>query len=156
MVHVEVESNADLYNLTPPTYTQSIADGEQTVDCEAVREEKNRRAAEQAQLSEALTHTSPRPVVEHMVPRPETPLRILQERAREHTATIVPTGPTPVLTHYLTEPVVTASLAGARACSILHDRPAIWLVKKRKMALSPLAAAVLTREGLIGAKELEL
>jgi hypothetical protein len=155
MVHVEAESNADLYNMTPPAYTQSIAEGERTVDCEAIRDEKDRRAAERLAREDSAPN-SPRPIIGDVSPRPTTPLHVLQERAREHTATLQPTGPTPVFTHYLTEPATTASLVGSRACSILHDRPAIWLVKKKKMALSPLAAAVLTMEGLIGAKDLEL
>jgi hypothetical protein len=58
--------------------------------------------------------------------------------------------------HYLTEPLTTANLAGVRECSILRDRPAVWLVKRKSMALSPLAAAVLTQEGLIGVKDLQL
>jgi len=156
MVHVEVASNADLYTLTPPAYTQSIAEGEMTVDAEATQEEKSPQVSEQSPERNVLVQTSPRAMSEHTIPRPETPLHVLQNRARESTAPVAPSGPTPVLGHYLTEPVTTASLVGIRPCSILHDRPAIWLVKKKKMALSPLAAAVLTKEGLLGAKDLEL
>jgi hypothetical protein len=156
MVHDEVESNADLYQLTPPAYTQSIADGETAVDATAAREEKSPQVPEWSPERVVLLQTSPRPVSEHTVDRPATSLHILQNNAREGTVVLVPTGPTPALGHYLTEPTTTASLVGARACSILHDRPAIWLVKNRKMALSPLAAAVLTKEGLIRAKDLEL
>ena len=58
--------------------------------------------------------------------------------------------------HYLTEPLTAANLAGVRECSILRDRPAVWLVKRKKIALSPLAAAVLIQEGLIRVKDLQL
>jgi hypothetical protein len=103
-----------------------------------------------------LAQTSPQPISEHSIARPPNPTDVLQDRAQENTSALVSTGPSPVLSHYLTEPVATASLVGARACSILHDRPAIWLVKNKKMALSPLAAAVLTKEGILNAKDLEL
>lgn len=166
LVHVEVESNADLYNLTPPAYTQSIAEGERTADAEATQDEKPSPVHERSPERHVLAQTSPRPMSVHTIPRralsehsvvrPVTPLSVLQERAQENTALLAPTGPSPTLSHYLTEPVATASLVGARECSILRDRPAIWLVRNRKMALSPLAAAVLTKEGLLGAKDLEL
>ncbi|KAF2027095.1 hypothetical protein EK21DRAFT_102830 [Setomelanomma holmii] len=154
-------SNADLYTITPPAYMQSVADGEVMVDAEATRDEKiispnPSRNSVSSFEHETLVPTSPRPTSVHSSQRPSTPLHVLQQRAREHTAFVAPTGPTPQLMHYLTEPTVTAALVGARACSILHDRPAIWLVKGKKMALSPLAAAVLSKEGLIGAKDLEL
>jgi hypothetical protein len=156
MVHDEVGSNADLYQLTPPTYTQSIADGETAVDATAAREEKSPQVPVGSPERALLAQTSPRALSEHTVDRPTTPLHILQNNAREGTAVLVPTGPTPAFGHYLTEPTTTASLVGARACSIFHDRPAIWLVRNRKMALSPLAATVLVKEGLVRAKDLEL
>lgn len=151
----DLESNADLYVLTPPVYTQSVAEGEETVDAEAVRQEKP-QAYERSPERPASGQTPLRSRSEHTIERPETPLQVLQHQARENTAPLAPTGSAPVLGHYLNEPMSTANLVGARACSILHDRPAIWLVKKKKMALSPLAAAVLTKEGLLGAKDLEL
>ncbi|KAH7072144.1 hypothetical protein BKA63DRAFT_544524 [Paraphoma chrysanthemicola] len=160
MNDIEIISNADLYIVTPPAYTQSIAEGETTVDAEALRDEKPDRSPSPNNPIPSPTHpdlaqTSPRP--ETVQPdRPSTPLHILQQRAREHTALIAPTGPSPQLTHYLTEPAATAALIGARACGILPDRPAIWLVKGKKMALSPLAGAVLTKEGLLDPRDLEL
>lgn len=45
---------------------------------------------------------------------------------------------------------------GIRSCSVLHDRPAIWLLKRKKVALCALVAAVLIKEGLIIPKDLEL
>jgi hypothetical protein len=47
-------------------------------------------------------------------------------------------------------------LLSVRRCSILPNRPAAWLVKRRNLALSQLAAAVLTKKGLIKFKDLEL
>lgn len=60
------------------------------------------------------------------------------------------------MSHYLTEPYTEAALVGIRPCSILYDRPAIWLVKRKKIALCALVAAVLIKEGLIIPKDLEL
>jgi hypothetical protein len=150
----EIDSNADLYVVTPPVYTQSVAAGEVMVDAEAVQQGK---AHNTDSLSErgGFVPTSPHSMSDHSVPRLQTPSHVLQERARE-TTPVAPAGSAPVLGHYLTEPASTVSLVGARACSILHNRPAIWLVKKKKMALSPLAAAVLTKEGLLNPKDLEL
>ncbi|RMZ71831.1 UDP-glucosesterol transferase [Pyrenophora seminiperda CCB06] len=50
----------------------------------------------------------------------------------------------------------TAYQAGLRPCSVLPNRPAIWQVKRRHLALSTLAAAALTKEGLLEAKDLQL
>lgn len=58
--------------------------------------------------------------------------------------------------HHLTDPIVAENNAGVCSCSILHDRPAAWLAKKKNTPLSSLAAAVLTKEGLLEAKELRL
>jgi hypothetical protein len=47
--------------------------------------------------------------------------------------------------------------ADAIRCSVLNDRPAAWTVKKKRgMALCPLAAAILVREGILSTKHLEL
>ncbi|KAH3905903.1 hypothetical protein HBI56_162330 [Parastagonospora nodorum] len=152
---VEEDNNADLYIVTPPAYTQSIAEGEQTVDAEEVQEEKP-DGPSRSPDREAFALAFPRAVNEHPEPaRPATPLHVLQERARGN-APLAPTGPDPVLSHYLTEPATIVSLIGIQACSLLPNRPAIWLMKRKKMALSPLAATVLVKEGLICAKDLEL
>ena len=157
--HVEpMVSNADLYHLTPPAYTQSMADGEVSIDAEAVRQEK-------ARVPEPSSHPSS-PVGHQLQQQPSHASSSRNgpapaEPQIEHAALVPQLSPhvpsnTPVFGHYLTEPVTTADLVGTRACSILHDRPAIWLVRRKKMALSPLAAAVLTKEGLIRVKDLEL
>jgi hypothetical protein len=150
-----VLSNADLYNNSPPTYAESTLEGERTVDTGALPETKSQTSEQHAER-EPFAPTSPRAMSEYSdPPRPVTPLHVLQERARGNVP-LAPTGPAPTLTHYLTEPANTVALIGARQCSILHDRPAIWLVKNQKMALSPLAAAVLTKEGLVNPRHLEL
>lgn len=168
--------NADLYSMTPPVYTQSIADGEVSVDAEAEQQEKPHaferspqrevppRRPLQRQGSNAPSDSNLQREVsitpsEHYAPsnRPlqhEEP-ESSQARAQSNHSPRYSVNP-PGYGHYLTEVVDDANLVGAIACSILHDRPAIWLVKKKKMALSPLAAAVLTTEGLIGPKDLDL
>jgi hypothetical protein len=154
-MHAEVMSNADLYTVTPPAYTQSIAEGEMTVDAEEAREEKS-HIPERSIERDVLASASPRAMSDYSDPRPATPLQAQQELSQEDTALHVPIKSAPPLGHYLIDPAVTALLVGARACSILPDRLAIWLVKNKKMALSPLAAAVLTKEGLLSPKDLEL
>jgi hypothetical protein len=147
--------NADLYSVTPPRYTESIAEGETAVEASASQDDKP-SVPEQPTSHDSLDLASPRALSDHAdPPRPTTPLHVLQERARGNTP-LAPTGPAPKLTHYLTDPATTVSLIGVRTCSILRDRPAIWLVKNKTMALSPLAAAVLTKEGLINPRQLEL
>lgn len=148
--------NADLYTVTPPRYTQSLAEGEQTVAAEAVEDNKNAASALANNGQAPLTHESPRVMSDHTeTPRPSTPLHVLQERARGNIP-LAPTGPTPALTHYYTETVSTSALIGVRECSILRDRPAIWLVKNKTTALSPLAASVLVKEGFVDPRHLQL
>lgn len=158
-------SNADLYALTPPAYTQSIANGEVTVDAEATKNEKADADGRSLEQSMHLHHPQEQPVSNAPSSGDGTRLGELGVEPdvqgqvnHPSTSSTLPstTTTTPVIGHYLTDPVTTANLVGVRPCSILQDRPAIWLVKRRKMALSPLAAAVLTHEGLIRTKDLEL
>ncbi|PSN70832.1 hypothetical protein BS50DRAFT_268455 [Corynespora cassiicola Philippines] len=57
---------------------------------------------------------------------------------------------------YLSETEMKAALAHVRRCTVLPSRPATWLVKRKNTALSPLAATVLIREGLLMDEDLEL
>ncbi|KAF1850587.1 uncharacterized protein K460DRAFT_271296 [Cucurbitaria berberidis CBS 394.84] len=159
-MHVEpVLSNADLYVTTPPAYTQSIAEGEISVDAEAAQGEKPEVFERSPERSTSSYHPLQQQISNASTTRdiPQLQEQGLEREFHAHNTTPqVPAVSAPVLGQYLTEPVSTANLVGVRACSILHDRPAIWLVKRKKTALSPLAAAVLTKEGLIGAKDLEL
>lgn len=133
-----------------------MAEGEQTVAAEAVEDNKNAASALANNGQAPLTHESPRVMSDHTeTPRPSTPLHVLQERARGNIP-LAPTGPTPALTHYYTETVSTSALIGVRECSILRDRPAIWLVKNKTTALSPLAASVLVKEGFVDPRHLQL
>ncbi len=148
--------------MTPPAYTQSVANDEVSVDAEAVRQEKPRRRT--SSTEHPLHQTTSNASSSRHVPQSDThreELQIQSPQALPPTPpdlTPCPSAPStaPVLTHYLTEPVATADLVGVRPCSILQDRPAIWLIRRKKMALSPLAAAVLLQEGLIRTKNLEL
>lgn len=153
---IQNAENADLYTLTPPKYTQSLAEGERTVTAEAVEDNKDSVSASEHNEQVPLTHASPREMSDHTeTPRPSTPLHVLQERARGNIP-LAPTGPTPALTHYYTETASTSALIGVRECSILRDRPAIWLVKNKATALSPLAASVLVKEGFVDPRHLQL
>ncbi len=143
-------------------YSPLVADNELTVDAEASQEEKQ-------ETSGRLLGDTASPLDSSQQYAPlttEVPVRTgqqVQKPERAHPPdTSSPAAhfatPTmaPALGHYLTEPVATANLVGVRTCSILHDRPAIWLVRRTTMALSPLAAAVLTKEEIIRPKDLKL
>lgn len=162
--------------MTPPVYTQSIADGEVSVDAEAERQEKphaferspERGVPSRRPLRQQLSNTPSDGNLQRQLSNapsdhnPPSNRSIEHEEPESSQAQAQPTpsprysGSPPGYGHYLTEVVDEANLVGAIACSILHDRPAIWLVRKKKMALSPLAAAVLTTEGLIRPKDLDL
>jgi hypothetical protein len=151
--------NADLYTMDLPEYTQQVTSGELSVDAEATRGEKPRI---QAQSPAYGPLPSPAPLPQDTNSRCEE--RSLggecqyhiQQGVNDQGKTSTPSTNPPILAYYLAEPVATASLASVRACSILGDRPAVWLVKRKSLTLSPLAAAVLTKEGLVQAKELQL
>jgi hypothetical protein len=153
LLHVEpVANNADLYEMPLPEYTHLATEGELSVDAETTRDEKT-GFGDRSPAYDAPQHTTP---VQQRLSNPYS----LSGRDHEHggESSIPPTRSMAVHPpgHYLTEPLTTANLAGVRECSILRDRPAVWLVKRKSMALSPLAAAVLTQEGLIGVKDLQL
>jgi hypothetical protein len=57
---------------------------------------------------------------------------------------------------YFTELTNNAAAVHTKRCSILKERPATWLIKGKSMALCPLAATVLMKEGLLKSKQLEL
>ncbi|KAL1795557.1 hypothetical protein ACET3X_005781 [Alternaria dauci] len=160
-VHVDQDAeNADLYTMDPPEYTHLATSGEISVNAEATRNEKT-RVLVQSPAYDAGPDQSLQLQVSDRHSEEQSLLREYEHQMQQDVSdqgnpsrTRPRTGP--VLTHYLTEPVATASLASVRACSILNDRPAVWLVKRKSMALSPLAAAVLTKEGLVQAKDLQL
>jgi hypothetical protein len=160
-VHVEpTAENADLYTMNLPEYTQLATSGELSVDAEAARNEKS-----QVEDRSPAYNARPDQQLQPQISGRQSEERSYHGEYEDHIqhgvgdqANLSETRSTstPALTHYLTEPVATASLASVRACSILNDRPAVWLVKRKSLALSPLAAAVLTKKGLVGAKELQL
>lgn len=160
LVHVSpTAENADLYTMDLPEYTHLATSGEISVDAEATRNEKT-QVSDQSPAYDAgpgqplQLQISDRQSEEQGLSG-EYEYHIQQDiRGQENSSEIRTAAP--VITHHLTEPVATASLASVRACSILNDRPAVWLVKRKSMALSPLAAAVLTKEGLVQAKDLQL
>jgi hypothetical protein len=143
--------NADLYEMPLLEYTPLMTNGELSLDAEATRDEKV-DVENWSQAYEASPNT----------PSRQQPTNVPSPRDQEQgTGSELSTSPMHSMTlrplgHYLTEPFTTANLAGVSECSLLRDRPAVWLVKGKSMALSPLAAAVLTREGLIGTKDLQL
>ncbi|KAI4649331.1 hypothetical protein J4E93_003647 [Alternaria ventricosa] len=150
LVHVEpTAENADLYTMDLPEYTQQVAGGEISVDAESTQNEKQRNQ-DQSPAYDPLPSSEPRSLQE------QHEFDIQQDDSEQGNPSHRHSSDPPALTHDSTEADATASLASVRACSILHDRPAVWLVKRKSLALSPLAAAVLTKEGLLQPKDLHL
>ncbi|KAF2262183.1 hypothetical protein CC78DRAFT_569985 [Lojkania enalia] len=150
-LHVEETiSNADLYSATPPAYALSAAEGEISVVAEAIRPEKSARPGS-SNLRPELEATSTRDPVgpSYYEPVPGEANHVSSQR----TPTQTPNDSPPV---YFQELAVEAAQAHVKTCSILQDRPAAWLVKRKEFALSPLAATVLVKEGLVRSKDLEL
>lgn len=152
--NIDNQSNADLYAAGLPVYTQRVSDDEVSIDAESIREDKP--LATEGKYSSSVPVNDGR---RGLHPTPGLPGRTTSrewEHSEQTSPTRVPSAMGSATGHYLTEPVTKAALVGVRPCSILLDRPAIWLVKGRKTALSPFAAAVLVEEGLIMPQNLEL
>lgn len=136
-----MQSNSDLY--APPAYSVTTTSGEASLDAEAFVPEKTpllERPQERPQSHGTGNddHSSPSYTADASVPREERPI------SRQ-----------PTLNR---KPVDWGNTGdcGIR-CSVLEDRPATWTVKKKRgMALSPLAAAVLLRDGILSTKQLQL
>lgn len=138
-------SNADLYNtMTPPAYTLSVASSEVAIEATAYEQEKlhlhnddtppYRNNPESPRAIQADSH----PVL-HIASGTEAPDRATSDSSGHFTAI-----------------TSDAALAHLRKCSVLPDRPAVWLVKRKNYALSNLAAAILVKEGLLRTKDLVL
>lgn len=142
-VHVEQDllSNADLYNtMTPPAYTQSVAGSEVAEEATHYEQEKPNLPVNSPHTANPDSSGTGRSGSNsHEAPEAGPP---------NHTAQL-PKG-------HFTEPTTDAALAYVRGCSVLPERPAMWLVKKKNFALSSLAAAVLVKGGLVRSKDLAL
>lgn len=152
--NVDDQANADLYAAGLPAYTRTVSDDEVSIDAENIREDKPQTSGD--------IHVSSVPANNResvLYPTPSPPGHT-NSRGWEHSEQTTPLIPSSAVSsrtaHYLTEPVTNAALVGVRLCSVLLDRPAIWLVKGKTTALSPLAAAVLVEEGSIVPQNLEL
>jgi hypothetical protein len=150
-VHVspdaEVMRNLDLYNtMTPPAYAQSIAGSQ--IDVEAI-------TYDQEKLGLHITNTTTQPYHDnHESPRTSS-------ADSPHILHAAPGAGAPDYAvqnygGYFTDRINDAAIAYIRRCSVLPDRPAVWLVKKKNFALSSLAGAVLLNEGLLRRKDLVL
>jgi hypothetical protein len=160
-VHTEpTAENADLFARGPPEYTQEVTSGEISVDAKAIRTEKaqteDRSPAYDTTPSQPLAPQDSNTHNEERTRHGEYEYHIHQDGSEQEVPSPTRSMNAPASIHHFTEPVVPASLASVRACSIFGDRPAVWLVKQKSAALSPFAAAVLTKEGHIQAKDLQL
>ncbi|KAF2451079.1 hypothetical protein P171DRAFT_427302 [Karstenula rhodostoma CBS 690.94] len=134
----EVQSNTDLY--APPAYTVISTSGEESLDAEAFVPEKT-PLLERPQSADRNDRPSPSYAPESSGSRDERP----------------PSRGSPQAVPARKPIDWTRDNANAIRCSVLNDRPATWTVKTKKgMALCPLAAAVLLRDGILGPKHLQL
>jgi hypothetical protein len=146
----------NLHSMTPPLYTQSMGYCEATVDAEATQCEKReafngleeRLMPSHTSLPQHVSNTAESPVIDGQQTQEFDQNNSAPQYSRCTDATAIGSSST--------EPVTSANLVHVRTCSILHDRPAIWLVRRKSMVLSSLAALVLIREGLIRPKGLKL
>ncbi|KAF2193276.1 glycosyltransferase family 1 protein [Zopfia rhizophila CBS 207.26] len=160
-LNVETMSNADLYCITPPAYAMSAGDNEVSIEVQDVQDEKagppqtpppTRDANTQDPIStsadEPITPTPRHPDL----PPPALPIFIHVDEPNAP-ASRYPDHPPPI---YISAAAINAAAIHVKRCSILPNRPAAWLVKRKNLALSALVAAVLTKEGIIRQKDLEL
>ncbi|KAK3201264.1 hypothetical protein GRF29_185g353104 [Pseudopithomyces chartarum] len=129
----ETQNNADLY--APPAYTIESSLDEERLDVQASVPEKTPLLGED-QPDHHPSDLSPSYTLEPTTTR---------DSARTPSLTVPPRKPVDW---------ANASKTSIR-CSVLTDRPATWTVRKKKgIALSPLAAAILVREGILDNKDL--
>jgi len=127
-----------------PTYTLSAVEGESTLDAEQYRPEKS-PAPDQSHAAQASSDMKAYQPPTHD-----------QTQAGPSHPEDAPPAFTDLPPDYFTELTNNAAAVHTKRCSILKERPATWLIKGKSMALCPLAATVLTKEGLVKPKHLEL
>ncbi|KAF2684070.1 hypothetical protein K458DRAFT_443071 [Lentithecium fluviatile CBS 122367] len=139
-----------------PTYTLSAAEGESTLDAEEYRPEKSRAPESSHSVPQTQTTDYPLDVKAYQPPPPANE----ESQAGPSHADNTPDAPPPVYQtlppDYFTELTNNAAAAHTKRCSIIKERPATWVIKGKSMALCPLAATVLLKEGLLKSKNLEL
>ncbi|CAI6334124.1 unnamed protein product [Periconia digitata] len=149
IIRVDIESHEDL-SAGPPVYTSSTTAGEETLDAEAVQAEKS------AASSSRNGNDAP------AVPQPQfdsVNSTHTESLHRAHTSPDISRQtslPSDLPPDYFTELTNNAASVHIKRCSLLPERPATWLVKRKNMCLCPLSAAVLVKEGLVRQKDLEL
>lgn len=149
-----VRSNADSSARALPAYKQTLEDDRISMKTQDSQQEdsntneKRRHTTDSPENRENAPHPSPR-FLEHIIPQAQSD----DGRSVRNNA-ILAVDSAPACN--LTESATTAKLVGARFCSIFTDQTATWLVKRKSVALSSLAAAVLLREGLMVPQQLEL
>lgn len=128
----------------------SAADGESTLDAEEYRPEKSQAPGSSHPLQQSHTVGS------------SSSLKAYPSSAYDQSQTgpsheeDAPPPFSDLPPDYFTELTNNAAAVHTKRCSILKERPATWLIKGKSMALCPLAATVLTKEGLLKARNLEL
>ena len=152
-------SNADLYCVTPPAYCQSVADNEVSVDAEAVQNEKVGMAGAAYAPSHHSHHGE---VLDRQLTERSSLLNSQVGGNAGPSASNASLGsvPQPLPNElppvYLSVQHRDTVMASLTKCAILPNRPAVWMVRRKNFALSPLAATVLLKEGIIREKDLEL
>ncbi|KAI1509233.1 ATG-C domain containing protein [Pyrenophora tritici-repentis] len=161
------ESHSDLYTSDVPSYTQTASNGERSVDVQVVRPSKATSSQDGSPSYQACSSQLPQehtarseagPARNSQSSQPQQSEVVSVHEASSPTRADIPRLDRPIHTRSLSDPTASthAILDCVRVCSVLQDRPAVWLVKRKNMALSALAGAVLTKEGLLKAKDMQL
>ena len=165
--------HSDLYTSDLPSYTQTASIGERSIDAQAVRISKATASPECLPPYKAYsTQLSPK---HHVLSKAGSVRSSDAKQLQQSGAISVHNGPVPIRADKLflagstpaggpmhtrslieTNTATHADLTSIRRCSLLQNRPAVWFVRRKNTALSALAGAVLTKDGLLEAKDLQL
>ncbi|KAL7773937.1 hypothetical protein CFE70_003905 [Pyrenophora teres f. teres 0-1] len=161
------ESHSDLYSSDLPSYTEMASNGERSVDAQVVRTSKASASQDRSPsyerhftqlLQEHIVSTEAGPAANCHSSQPQQ-----SEVVSLHDASLPTRADNPRLdgsmhTRSLSAPnaAKNANLDGIHVCNLLQNRPAVWQLKRKNMALSALAGAVLMKEGLLKAKDIQL
>ena len=138
----EARPNTDLYDdsAPPPTYTLSASETETALEAETYVPEKSQLFSDSSTTA-SYCDTPETTRASTPVPGPSAP-------APSYSAEL-PSG-------HFTQLTDDVELSYVRRCTVLSDRPAVWLVRRKNFALSALAATVLLKEKLVKSKDLVL
>ncbi|KAF2639552.1 hypothetical protein P280DRAFT_470189 [Massarina eburnea CBS 473.64] len=141
-IHVEIANDT----APPPAYTITVADYENAANAEAYQPEKptNRTIRRDSLGSERRASERPSPRNGTQSSSLASPSDSAQQQPRD------------LSLDYFAELTDDATVTHAKRCNLLRERLATWHIKRKGLALCPLSATILIKEGLLRQKDLEL